>query len=153
MRYANQMTILAILSWMFFTSAAAVQIEKDIWSVYYSLEGDWAESNDLLQEVLEDRGLVVTYTSYASEFLNRTLEVSGVEKTVYKHARIHLFCKVGLSHELTSKNPHAISSCPYGISVYELKEKQGTIYFGYQRGNPPEVNELLDDIIREVVEY
>ena len=111
---------------------AANKVVTD-WSVVYSVKGDWETVNDFLKASIQDRGLVITYTSHAGEFLERTLEAAPNHKSVYKHAQIHLFCKVGLSHQITEDDPHALAVCPYGITVYELHKQAGTVFLSYQK--------------------
>jgi len=54
-------------------------------------------------------------------------------------------------------NPHIISGCPYGISVYELKSNPGTIYVSHRafmNSEPAykDVIKLQTSIIKEALD-
>ncbi len=104
------------------------------YSVIYTVEDEkWEDVNNDIQSAISDKGIVISYTSHAHKMLNRTAKATGFKEGVYKNAQIHLFCQASLSHKMTKQNPHVISGCPYGISVYELRDKKNTIYVSYRK--------------------
>lgn len=116
------------------------------YSVIYTVEDEkWEDINNDIQEAIGDKGIVISYTSHAQTMLDRTAKDTGFKKGVYANAQIHLFCQALLSHKMTKANPHIISGCPYGISVYELRDKKNTIYVSYRK--PPSEEEAYKGVI------
>lgn len=111
--------------------------------------------NEQLIEVIESRGIVISYTSHAQKMLLRTSPQVNPDYNVYTNALIHLFCTAEQAHEMTSINPHIISGCPYGISVYELSNNPGNVFLSYRNTSVIEYQKviaMLQDIVNEVTE-
>jgi uncharacterized protein (DUF302 family) len=123
-------------------------------SVVYSVQDEkWADINDAVKDAIAEKGIVISYTSHAKALLDRTAAAVEVKQDTYLGAQIHLFCQVPLSHKMIKDNPHIISGCPYGISVYELNSNPGTIYVSYRKLMASEpaydgVTKLQDEIVR-----
>lgn len=126
-------------------------------SVVYTLENETYEDiNSDIKSAINDKGIVISYTSHAKKMFDRTAKSSGFKQGIYKHAQIHLFCQSSTSHKMVRKNPHIIAACPYSIAVYELRDKKNTIYVSY-REYPKEksyknVNKLQKEIIEEALD-
>ena len=123
----------------------------------FSTESDFTNTRDNLVFAIEARGLVISYISHASAMLERTAEAVGVTTPVYQDAEILLFCKSDLSHALVTANPHNITLCPYGISVYTLTEQPSLSFIAIQKPYTAEpatgpITELLLDIIAEALD-
>ena len=101
---------------------------------------------DSLTFAIEDRGLVITYTSHVHDMLNRTA-VSGIDGSVYHQAKILFFCKVGASHALVKANPHNIVLCPFSIAVYSLKGAPERTYLSFRA---PYADEKMVEPIRQL---
>ena len=116
------------------------------YSVIYTVQDEkWEDINNDIKEAIGDKGIVISYTSHAQTMLDRTAKDTGSKKGVYENAQIHLFCQALLSHKMTQANPHIISGCPYGISVYELRNKKNTIYVSYRK--PPKEEKSYKGVI------
>ena len=116
------------------------------YSVIYTVEGEkWEDINNDIKDAIGDKGIVISYTSHAHTMLNRTAKDAGLKQGVYQNAEIHLFCQALLSHKMTQQNPHIISGCPYGISVYELRNKKNTIYVSYRK--PPSEEKAYKGVV------
>ena len=138
----------------------AEQPQKIGFSIVYQTSADWQEVNDAIKDAIAEEGVVISYTSHASDMLNRTAISLDIEQNTYKQAQIHLFCKVDLSHKMIALNPHVIAGCPYGIAVYELKQQPGVAYVSYRQ--PPSndvepayegVQALIVSIIETALDY
>jgi len=103
------------------------------YSVIYTVEDEkWKDVNNDIKDAINNKGVVISYTSHAKKMLDRTAKATRSTQDVYENAQIHLFCQASLSHKMIKQNPHIISGCPYGIAVYELKNKKNTIYVSYR---------------------
>lgn len=121
----------------------------------YSLEAVFDEVKDSLVEVIESRGMVVSYISHAKEMLSRTAVTTG-GMTVYSDAEVLLFCKADLAHQLVAASPHNLVLCPYAIAVYGLIKEPGIIFISIRQPEPKvagyeRVHQLLQDVIAEAV--
>ena len=124
----------------------------------YEFEGHFESARDDLEDAITARGLVISYVSHAKAMLDRTADIAGVKKSVYPNgAEIVLFCKSNTSHKLLQKNPHYIALCPYAISVYDIQNNKGKVFFSYRK--PPSgipeydaIEKLLQSIIEEAIE-
>ena len=128
------------------------------YSIIYTVEGEkWEDINNDIKSAIRDKGIVISYTSHAKKMLDRTSKAAGIKQDIYENAQIHLFCQSLLSHKMVHRNPHIIAGCPYGISVYELKNKKGTIYISYRKYPKEEkaykgVTTLQAEIIEEALD-
>ena len=101
---------------------------------------------DSLRFAIEERGLVITYTSHVHDMLDRTA-VSGIDGSVYHQAEILFFCKVGASHALVRANPHNIVLCPFSIAVYSLQGAPERTYLSFRA---PYADEKMVEPIRQL---
>lgn len=125
--------------------------------IYHIDDENWNDVNDAVKDAIREKGIVISYTSHAKKLLDRTAPDLGLSQDTYLGAQIHYFCQVGASHRMIKKNPHIIAGCPYGIAVYELKSKPGTIYVSRRQSptNEPAYNEigiLQDEIIKSALD-
>jgi len=142
----NALKVLLILMIMIFSLAKTNPMYIG-YSVIYQVENEkWEDVNDEVKSAIQDTGVVISYTSHAKKMLDRTAKSIGLKQDTYANAQIHLFCKASLSHKMVNMNPHIISGCPYGISVYELKNKKNTIYVSYRKY--PKDEEAYKDVIK-----
>ena len=121
----------------------------------FSTEARFEDAKEDLLMAIEERGLVVSYTSRAKTMLDRTADVAGVTTPAYDNAEIVLFCKADLSHKLVAANPHNIVLCPYAIAIYTLHGKPDTVYLSFREPEASEpatapIRKLLVDIIQSV---
>ncbi|NQY94746.1 MAG: DUF302 domain-containing protein [Campylobacteraceae bacterium] len=132
-----------------------VEIRASI--VYSTNEESWEDVNESVKEAIINKGIVISYTSHVMKLLERTAKMLGKKQDAYKNAQIHLFCQVSLSSKMYQSNPHIITGCPYGIAVYELQSKPGTIYVSYRKAPSEEpafadVVKLQDSIVRDALD-
>jgi len=125
--------------------------------IYSTNDESWEEVNESVKEAIINKGIVISYTSHVKKLLERTAKMLGKKQDAYANAQIHLFCQVSLSTKMYKSNPHIITGCPYGISVYELQSKPGTIYVSYRKapqGEPAflEVVKLQESIVRDALD-
>ncbi len=122
----------------------------------FSTEATFEDAKDDLLAAIEERGLVISYTSHAKSMFDRTAKVTGAKTPIYDNAEILLFCKATSSHDLVKSNPHNIILCPYAIAIYVLHTEPNRVYLSYKdQDNSQEVtvpiSQLLESIIADVI--
>jgi hypothetical protein len=108
--------------------------------------------NETLIEVIEGRGLVISYTSHANTMLERTSPQIDKGYDTYKEAFIHLFCSAELAHKMTKSNPHSLTGCPYPLAIYTLSSDPKKVYMSFRSSDEDyykNVISLLEDIVNE----
>ena len=118
----------------------------------YRTQGLYHNVRDDLIGAIEDEGLVISYTAHLASMLRRTADATGAEVQVYDNAQSLLFCKADLTYELTVRNPHNITLCPYSISIYTLREAPDTVYLAIRSPDLEQpdyaaIHQLLEQII------
>lgn len=118
----------------------------------YSTPGHYHDIRADLVQAIEDEGLVISYTAHLASMLRRTAEATGASKQVYDNAESLLFCSADLTYELTLHNPHNITLCPYGISIYSLSGDATNVYLSIrapelEQADYAAIHQLLEQII------
>lgn len=116
---------------------------------------DFEDVNDELLTQISNQGMVISYTSHANKMLTRTAPAIDPDYNTYNNALIHLFCSADLAHKMTKSSPHALTGCPYGISIYELTTEPNNIYISYQNSSQKDYDDvilLLEDISSSLYE-
>lgn len=138
------------------TSHTAAQFDELDGVQIFSTIATFEDAKDDLLMAIEDKGLVVSYTSHAKLMFDRTKNVTGAKIPVYDNGEIILFCKADLSHDLVEENPHNIILCPYAIAIYVLHTEPERVYLSFREldkslKTAKPINTLLAEIINEVI--
>lgn len=128
-------------SFVFVASAGAQQI------VRYEAKGPFDAVKEDVVLAIRDRGLVVDYTSYIGNMLERTAKDVGSARRVYEKAEAVQFCSAVVSRRTMEADPANIAFCPYVIAIYALPGKPGTVHLAFRR-TLPEVDKLLEGIVK-----
>jgi hypothetical protein len=69
-----------------------------------------------------------------------------------------LFCKADLTYELTARNPHNITLCPYSISIYSLSNDPQTVYMSIrapemEQADYAAIHQLLEHIVAATLSW
>jgi len=134
--------LVALLAGLAFSACAAAQQ-----LVHYKTKGDFDAVKEDVVLAIQDKGLVIDYTSHIAAMLDRTGKDVGSARRIYRKAQALVFCSAQLSRKTMEAKPANIGYCPYAISVYELADKPGTVHVVYRR-TLPSVDRLLDGIVR-----
>ena len=123
----------------------------------WHVEADYEDVIDALRFAIEDRGMVITYTSHSKDMLERTAASGGYDGSVYSEAQVLLFCKVGEAHDLTRANPHNLALCPFAIAAYSLKDDPEIVYLSIREPYEDEkmvqpITQLQQSIIQQTIE-
>lgn len=140
--------LLTLLLFSFSSTSSAITVGFS--EVSYIDDIDFEDVNDQLLDEIASHGLVISYTSHAHKMLTRTAPQVNPGYNTYSDALIHLFCAVQPAHDMTNANPHIITGCPYGISVYKTQDRPNGVYLSYRKSSFSEfepINKLLDQIV------
>ncbi len=124
----------------------------------YKTEGMYHNVRDDLITAIEDEGLVISYTAHLASMLRRTAEATGAVEQVYDNAQSLLFCKADLTYELTVRNPHNITLCPYSISIYTLRQNPEIVHLAIrspelEQPDYAAIHQLLEQIIAATIAW
>ncbi len=134
---------------LYFALAAAVA-QADEWLVKRRLASNFADTRDAIVMAIENRGLVINYTSHIADMLKRTGADIGATHPIFEKAEIIEFCSAGLSRKMMELDPHNIAFCPFAISIYTLPGEQNTSWVSYRQPKGPAAK-LVAPLLREIV--
>ena len=131
---------------------------SDPYSTRIRVAGEFDDVRDALRLAIEGRGLNINHENQIAGMLDRTGRDLGATRKVYSGGEQFEFCSAKLSRAMMEADPHAITLCPYIVSVYRITGEDG-VYIAYRK--PPktgdaatdqalaEVEALLDGIIED----
>ena len=93
----------------------------------------FTDARDAIVAAIENRGLVINYTSHIGEMLARTGADLGASKQIFEKAEIVEFCSAKLSRQMMEADPHNIVLCPFAIAVYTLPGEKNTTWVSYRK--------------------
>lgn len=132
---------------------AATAVAEE-WAVRLKAAGSFEDARDAVVAAIENRGLVINYTSHIADMLARTGADLGATRQIFERAEIVEFCSARLSRQMMEADPHNIILCPFAVSIYTLPGETGTVWLAYRK--PPAragaaVEGLLQAIVAEAV--
>lgn len=122
------------------------------WAVRQATSQPFADVREALTLAIENRGLVINYTSHIADMLARTGADIGAGKQVFGQAEIIEFCSAKLSRQMMEADPHTIVLCPFAIAIYTLPGADGQTWIAWRRpigGATAIVEPLLREIADE----
>jgi uncharacterized protein (DUF302 family) len=105
----------------------------DDWQVRQKFATSFADARDAIVMAIENRGLVINYTSHIADMLQRTGADLGASKQIFQRAEIIEFCSAKLSRQMMEADPHNIVLCPFAISIYTLPGEKNTTWVAYRK--------------------
>lgn len=121
---------LVILTALALSTVAAF---ADEWVVRQKFASRFADARDAIVMAIENRGLVVNYTSHIGDMLQRTGADIGASRQVFAQAEIIEFCSASLSRKMMEADPHNIVLCPFAISIYTLPGEPDGTWVAYRK--------------------
>jgi uncharacterized protein (DUF302 family) len=128
--------------------SSSVALAED-WVVRHKVEASFAEASEAIVMAIENRGLVVNYTSHIADMLNRTGADLGASRQIFDKAQIIEFCSASLSRKMMETDPHNIVLCPFAISIYTLPGEENT-WIAYRKPMGGAAK-LVEPLLREIV--
>jgi uncharacterized protein (DUF302 family) len=135
-----------------FLLLTATFAQADGWLHRESVRGSFDEIKEGLVMAVENRGLVINYTSHIADMLARTGADIGAGKQIFNKAEIVEFCSANLSRRMMELDPKNIVMCPFAISIYTLPGETDTVWLSYRKPQGQQaamVGELLEGVIAE----
>lgn len=123
----RRLTLLVVLA-----LSASLALAED-WAVRRKVGTGFADTRDAIVMAIENRGLVVNYTSHIADMLARTGADIGASRKVFEQAEIIEFCSASLSRKMMEADPHNIVLCPFAISIYTLPGDKSGTWVAYRR--------------------
>ncbi len=111
----------------------------------------FADVREALTLAIENRGLVINYTSHIADMLSRTGADIGASKQVFGQAEIIEFCSAKLSRQMMEADPHHIVLCPFAIAVYTLPGDDGHTWISWRRP-PAGAASIVEPLLREIAD-
>ena len=105
----------------------------DDWMVRHKTPASFVDTREAIALAIENRGLVINFTSHIADMLDRTGADIGAAKRIFEQAEIIEFCSAGLSRKMMEADPHNIVLCPFAISVYTLPGDPGGTWVAYRK--------------------
>jgi uncharacterized protein (DUF302 family) len=149
---------LLILCAMWCLPFAAAAAEN--YAMVFKTRGTFQDVRDSLESAIEGKGLVINHTNKIADMLERTGKDLGATRQVYQNGEQFEFCSATVSRRMMEADPHAMTLCPYIISVYTIPG-DGNVYIAYRK--PPaarqpalkkalaEVEKLITGIIQDAM--
>lgn len=103
------------------------------WTVRQRTAQPFADVREALTLAIENRGLVINYTSHIADMLARTGADIGASKQVFGQAEIIEFCSAKLSRQMMEADPHNIVLCPFAIAIYTLPGDDKHTWISWRR--------------------
>lgn len=125
------------------------------WIAQKKVNGSFIEAKEALIMAIENRGLVINYTSHIADMLERTGSDLGTSRKIFGQAEIIEFCSAKLSRRMMEIDPHNIVMCPFAISIYTLPGEKDRVWLSYRKPQghaAPIVAELLGSIVSEAAQ-
>lgn len=119
----------------------------------YEVEDSFDNVTFAVENAILGAGLIVEHVSHVGEMLERTRVDIGSDRVLFTQADVYSFCSAKISRQVMEADPSNIQFCPYGIFVYELADKPGTVVVGHRSydGTMAPVQELMTTIISDAV--
>ena len=105
----------------------------DDWMVRQKTAASFVDTREAIVLAIENRGLVINFTSHIADMLDRTGADIGSGRKVFEQAEIIEFCSAGLSRKMMEADPHNIVLCPFAISVYTLPGDKSGTWIAYRK--------------------
>ena len=120
------------------------------WAVRQQVAGNFSDTREAIVLAIENRGLVVNYTSHIADMLARTGADIGARRKLFEQAEIIEFCSAGLSRKMMEADPHNIVLCPFAISIYTLPGDQGGTWVAYRKPMGSAAT-MVEGLLKEIV--
>ena len=121
----------------------------DDWMVRHKTAASFADTREAIALAIENRGLVINFTSHIADMLDRTGADIGAAKRIFEQAEIIEFCSAGLSRKMMEADPHNIVLCPFAISVYTLPGDPGGTWVAYRKPQGKSAA-MIEGLLKEI---
>jgi len=139
---------LLALSCLTLTPADAAEPHPDL-----TVNTTIVEAQEVLQEVIEEEGLIPSPPTHISDMMVRTAPTLGKTKLVYGEAVVIPFCSAKVGWQLVEEDPHQLTLCPFAVALYTLPGSPGTVHISYRSpGNRSPALRTADALLRKIAD-
>ena len=124
------------------------------YSVLFKTQGDFQYVRDSVQSAIEGKGLKINHTNLIAGMLERTGKDLGFTNQILANGEQFEFCSATISRAMMEADPHAITMCPYIVSVYTIPG-DANVYVAYRKPGPtqnPALQKVLDNVEKLLTE-
>ena len=121
------------------------------WTARQRTAQPFADVREALTLAIENRGLVINYTSHIAEMLARTGADIGASKQVFGQAEIIEFCSAKLSRQMMEADPHNIVLCPFAIAIYTLPGDDKHTWISWRRPQGSAAT-IVEPLLRDIAD-
>lgn len=140
------MTRIALLFILVLFSRLAL---ADDWMVRRQTAASFADTREAIVLAIENRGLVINFTSHIADMLDRTGADIGSGRKIFEQAEIVEFCSAGLSRKMMEADPHNIVLCPFAVSIYTLPGDRKGTWVAYRKPQGKSAA-LVEGLLKEI---
>ncbi|GAB2180468.1 hypothetical protein DLREEDagrD3_06910 [Denitratisoma sp. agr-D3] len=110
-----------------------------------------ADAQEVLQEVIEEEGLIPSPPTHISDMMLRTAPALGKTKPVYAEAVVIPFCSAKVGWQLVEEDPRQLTLCPFAVALYTLPGSPGTVHISYRSpGTATPALKIADGLLRKI---
>lgn len=110
-----------------------------------------ADAQEVLQEVIEEEGLIPSPPTHISDMMIRTAPALGKTKPVYAEAVVIPFCSAKVGWQLVEEDPRQLTLCPFAVALYTLPGSPGTVHISYRSpGTATPALKTADALLRKI---
>jgi len=121
----------------------------DDWMVRHKTTASFADTREAIALAIENRGLVINFTSHIADMLDRTGADIGAAKRIFEQAEIIEFCSAALSRKMMESSPHYIVLCPFTISIYTLPGDARGTWVAYRKPQGKSAA-MIEGLLKEI---
>jgi uncharacterized protein (DUF302 family) len=129
-------------------------LSADSYSVLFKTQGDFQYVRDSVQSAIEGKGLKINHTNLIAGMLERTGKDLGYINQILANGEQFEFCSATISRAMMEADPHAITMCPYIVSVYTVPG-DANVYVAYRKPGPtnnPALQKAFDNVEKLLTE-
>jgi len=117
-----------------------------------SVTNSLASTQAVLQEVIQEEGLIPGQVTHISDMMARTGTALGKQQEIYREAVIVQFCSAQIAWLMAEEDPRQISHCPLAITLYVLPRHLEITYISYRSpGNDTPAKIKASELLRRIV--
>ena len=117
-----------------------------------SVTSSLASTQEVLQEVIQEEGLIPGQVTHISDMMARTGLALGKRQGIYHDAVIVQFCSAQIAWLMAEEDPRQISHCPLAITLYVLPRQGETTYISYRSpGNDSPAKVKASELLKRII--
>ena len=109
-------------------------------------------AQEVLQEVIEEEGLIPGQPNHLSEMMGRTGPALNKTQAVFQEAVLIPFCSSRHSWMLVEEDPRQLTLCPFSIGLYVLPNNPERVHITYRSpGTSSPAQHSAAELLKKIV--